>query len=204
MLPRIFDMFTQLQAERDRTHGGLGIGLTLAKRLVELHGGSINAASDGPGHGSRFFVRLPLAESASAPAPRAHDDAAAAVGCRVLIADDNIDAGAMMELMLTLKGHEVRVASDGLQAVTIAGSFAPDIAFLDIGMPRLDGYEVARRIRDLLGRRVTLVALTGWGQDEDKRRAFEAGFDHHLTKPPEPEVLDRVLAQCLDSRDADR
>ena len=198
LLPQIFDMFTQLQADRDRTHGGLGIGLTLAQRLIELHGGTIEAASQGPGRGSRFTVRLRLAEAGVAePAHVDRTEVPRLGGCRVLVADDNIDAGAMMELMLQIKGHEVRVASDGQQAIAIASEFRPHVAFLDIGMPRVDGYEVARRIRELLGRRVTLVALTGWGQDEDKRRAYEAGFDLHLTKPPEPEVLDRVIAECV-------
>ncbi|MGH9310421.1 MAG: hybrid sensor histidine kinase/response regulator [Vicinamibacterales bacterium] len=199
MLPAIFDMFTQIQRFRDRTQGGLGIGLTLAKRLVELHGGRIDAHSEGEGHGSRFHVTLPTIQ----PTP-VHQERPSAErqpplrACRVLIADDNPDTLEMMELMLTLQGHTVRVASDGVHALEAADEFRPQIAFLDIGMPRMDGYEAASRIRRLLGRRVVLVALTGWGQDEDKRRSREAGFDHHLTKPPDPELLDQLIAACPD------
>jgi signal transduction histidine kinase/ActR/RegA family two-component response regulator len=202
MLPRIFDMFTQLQAHRDRTYGGLGIGLTLAKRLVELHGGTVEARSGGPGRGTTFAVRLPCAQPAdregAAPVSDAGRPPAAA---RVLVADDNPDTADMMRVMLGIKGHEVRTAADGLQAVAVAEAFDPDIAFLDIGMPRLDGYEAARRIRELLGPRIRLVALTGWGQDDDKRRSQAAGFDHHLTKPPDPEMLERLIAQCGQKKD---
>jgi PAS domain S-box-containing protein len=203
MLPRIFDMFTQLQAFGDRTHGGLGIGLSLAKRLIELHGGTLEARSAGPGQGSTFLVHIPLASvvargNAGAPAQRPAQRA-----CRILIAEDNADTAAMMRMMFELKGHDVRVASDGAQAVSLAASFKPAIAFLDIGMPRMDGYEAARGIRRLLGQNVVLVALTGWGQDDDKLRASEAGFDQHLTKPPEPDVLDRAIAECRDKPPAD-
>jgi CheY-like chemotaxis protein len=197
MLSRIFDMFTQVQEFRDRRQGGLGIGLTLAKRLAELHGGTIEARSDGPGYGSAFTVQMPLAVSVSEGAVDGADAAAASrEECRVLIAEDNPDAAEMMRVMLSIQGHDVRVASDGMQAVALAEQFDPHIGFLDIGMPIMDGYEAARRIRHLLGRRVVLVALTGWGQDEDKRRARDAGFDHHLTKPPEPDVLARLIAEC--------
>jgi PAS domain S-box-containing protein len=198
LLPRIFDMFTQLPADRDRTHRGLGIGLTLAKRLVELHHGTIEARSDGPGRGSQFVVRRPLSKEREAAIEESTAPAEVTPsGCRVLVAEDDGDAAEMMELMLQYKGHDVRIASDGVQAVAIAEAFQPQIAFLDIGMPRMDGYEAARRIRAALGSRVTLVALTGWGQDEDKRRSRDAGFDHHLTKPPEPEMLDKLIASCV-------
>jgi signal transduction histidine kinase/CheY-like chemotaxis protein len=197
MLPRIFDMFTQLQEYRDRTFGGLGIGLTLAKRLIELHGGTIEAFSEGVGLGSRFIVRLPLMAMAERELTAVEHDVPGCRGCRVLVADDNPDAVEMMSVMLEVKGHIVRVAGDGAGAVTVAAEFEPNIAFLDIGMPRMDGYEAAHRIRELLGSRVVLVALTGWGQDEDKRRSREAGFDHHLTKPPEPETLDRLIAASV-------
>jgi signal transduction histidine kinase len=196
LLPRIFNMFTQLQAHRDRTHGGLGIGLTLARRLVELHGGTIEAASDGLGRGSRFTIRLPLAVGSVDRVARS-DATSAVAKCRVLIAEDSPDAAEMLRLMLSVKGHDVRVATDGEQAVAIGSAFQPQIAFLDVGMPRVDGLEAARRLRAMLGRRVVLVALTGWGQDEDKERSREAGFDHHLTKPPEPELLDRLIAAAV-------
>jgi signal transduction histidine kinase len=196
MLPRIFDLFTQLQDHRDRTQGGLGIGLTLAKRLVGLHEGTIHASSEGPGQGSRFTVSLSIAQTPQAERPpQARDAPVAHPRCRVLVADDNPDAAEMLSLMLGFKGHDVRVAADGVKAVEIARTFDPDIAFLDIGMPRMDGYEAARRIREL-GSRVVLVALTGWGQDEDKQRSLDAGFDHHLTKPPEREALERLIGEC--------
>jgi len=197
MLPLVFDMFTQFPGHRDRSHGGLGIGLTLAKRLVELHGGTIEARSPGPGQGSTFTIRLPSAAPAgtldlvTGEQPRKQTQS-----CRILIADDNPDAVEMLNLMLSLNGHSVTVASDGVVAVSLAASLKPQIAFLDIGMPRMDGYEAARQIRDTLGPGVMLVALTGWGQDEDKRRSKDAGFDHHLTKPPDPEVLERLIAEC--------
>ena len=197
MLPLVFDMFTQFPGHRDRSHGGLGIGLTLAKRLVELHGGTIEARSTGPGQGSTFTVRLP---SGAPPATRnligPEPPPVQMRSCRILVADDNPDAVEMLHLMLSLRGHAVAVASDGVVAVSLAASLRPQIAFIDIGMPRMDGYEAARQIRQALGRDVVLVALTGWGQDEDKRRSQEAGFDHHLTKPPDPEVLERLIAEC--------
>ena len=197
MLPRIFDMFTQLQAHRDHAQGGLGIGLTLAKRLVELHGGTIEARSEGAGLGSQFDVRLAIAPSADVDAAQGREPARPASSiCRVLVADDNPDAAEMMRLMLQFNGHDVQVAADGLQAIALAERFEPQIAFLDIGMPQMDGYDAARAIRARLGPRVVLVAVTGWGQDEDKSRAREAGFDHHLTKPPEPEMLERLIASC--------
>jgi signal transduction histidine kinase len=196
MLPRVFDMFTQLREHRDRTQGGLGIGLTLARRLVELHGGSIEAHSDGPGCGSRFIVKLPVIQREAPQEPeRVPKTETTGPRCRVLVADDNVDASEMMKLMLGLKGHDVRTAEDGIQAVEVAREFAPHIAFLDIGMPRMDGYEAARRIR-ALGRPIVLVALTGWGQDEDRERSLEAGFDHHLTKPPDPDALEQLVADC--------
>jgi signal transduction histidine kinase/CheY-like chemotaxis protein len=198
LLPRIFDMFMQFEGSRDRAQGGLGLGLTLVKRLVELHGGTIQVHSDGPGHGSEFVVRLPLAPTgeALAASPRTRSRTKPPAGCRILIAEDNPDAAEMLRIMLTVMGQDVRVAWDGVQAVALAETFEPQIALLDIGMPRMDGYEAARRIRGRLGTRVVLVALTGWGQDDDIRRAREAGFDRHFTKPAEPEAFEELIAAC--------
>jgi signal transduction histidine kinase/ActR/RegA family two-component response regulator len=204
MLSRVFDMFTQLKADRDRTTSGLGVGLSLSRRLVDLHGGSIEAHSEGPGRGSEFIVRLPLApvEVVGRASEASLGPALPAGACRVLIAEDNMDAAEMMRVMLCFSGHDVKVATDGVQAVAIAQTIRPDVAFIDIGMPRMDGYEAARKIRRALGERIMLVALTGWGQDEDKARAREAGFDHHLTKPAEPEMLERLISDCAARRAA--
>ena len=193
-MAHIFDMFRQSDESLDRARGGLGIGLTLAKRLVELHGGTIEAHSEGPGLGSSFLIRLPLAAQTPERAVPADEPRADVAPRRVLIAEDIPDAAEMLRLMLDLMGHDVRVAADGVQAVAIAKEFTPDVALLDIGMPRMDGYQAAREIRAALGGSVLLVALTGWGQEEDQRRSREAGFDHHLTKPAEPAMLEDLIA----------
>src|SRR4029453_12112821 len=168
-LPLVFDMFTQVDASLERTHGGLGIGLTLAKQLVELHGGSIEARSDGIGQGSEFTVRLPIVSSVSRE-ERSRDQGASTPSqtrYRILVADDNHDAVESMGMMLRLMGNEVRTVRDGLQAVEEAAAFRPDMVLLDIGMPRLNGYDAARRIREQRwGSGMILVALTGWGQEE--------------------------------------
>lgn len=200
-LPHVFDMFMQFDGSRDRAQGGLGLGLTLVKRLVELHGGSVEAHSAGAGHGSSFVVHLPLARTAaSTPAPQAVRPAKTAAS-RILVAEDNADTAEMLRMMLSLMGQDVRVAADGVLAVAAAEVFQPHIAFLDIGMPRMDGYEAARRIRSLLGPKVTLVALTGWGQEDDKRKAQNAGFDHHFTKPADPDALEALIAACGSARE---
>jgi PAS domain S-box-containing protein len=195
LMPRIFDMFMQVDRSSDRARSGLGIGLTLAKRLIELHHGRLNARSEGRGRGTTFEIRLPVATApAEQPAPAKSPTQAAAPPCRVLVAEDVPDAAEMLRLMLESMGHEVRVAADGVQAVALAREFAPRIALLDIGMPRMDGYEAARQIRAALGGGIMLVALTGWGQEDDQRRALEAGFDCHLTKPADPELLEELIA----------
>ena len=194
LLPRIFDMFMQLEHSTDRARSGLGIGLTLARRLIELHGGTIQAHSAGTGAGTTFEVRLPRAVTLVEPRQAPQVSHATTASCRVLIAEDIPDAAEMMRLMVECWGHDVRVAADGVQAVELARSFDPRVVLLDIGMPRMDGYEAARHIRAALGSRVVLVALTGWGQEEDQRRAHMAGFDHHLTKPADPSKLEALIA----------
>jgi PAS domain S-box-containing protein len=205
-LPHIFDMFMQAGYALERSQGGLGVGLALVERLVNLHGGTVTAVSEGEGTGSEFTIRLPIAArsqeraSRSAPAPAGETNQ----HCRVLVVDDNQDSADSLAMLLRLMGHEVRTAHDGLEAVAAAAAFQPNVAILDIGLPKLNGYEVAKRVRALpRGRDVVLVALTGWGQDEHRRQSQEAGFDHHLTKPVEIEVLQRLLAEtqsCLPER----
>jgi len=199
-LPRIFELFTQIPSERVNTGGGLGIGLALVRALVELHGGEISAASAGLGRGSEFTLRLPLFVDETAKlegeavAPAA--ESLAQVRRNILIADDNQDALESLALMLRLEGHEVTCASDGEQALTLAGERRPEIVVLDVGMPKLDGCEVARRIRaESWGRDAVLVALTGWGQEVDRRRSREAGFDMHLVKPVDPATICEMLVQ---------
>lgn len=197
MLPSIFELFVQADHSSTRSQGGLGIGLTLARNLVEMHGGSVQASSPGLGKGSEFVVRLPLTtieshypERIDSPKPKPSLSAR-----RLLVVDDNKDAAVSLAMLLRLQGHEVELAHDGSSAVDVAKSYRPELVFLDIGMPGMDGYEVARRIRQTSGlEKIVLAALTGWGQSEDRRRTAEAGFDHHLIKPPDPKALESVLA----------
>ncbi len=198
MLSRIFGLFAQVERPQERAAGGLGIGLSLVKSLTEMHGGSVEAHSDGPGQGSEFVVRLPLPtekapEVAAAP-PEA--PAAAERAVRILLVDDNLDASESLAMLLRLWGHEVAVAHDGPAALRAAEARPPQVALLDIGLPGMDGYELARRLRSRPGPgRAVLVALTGWGQEEDRRRSREAGFDHHLVKPVDLSDLRELLAQ---------
>jgi CheY-like chemotaxis protein len=197
MLAAVFEMFTQVARSIERANGGLGIGLSLVRRLVELHGGAVSAQSAGVGLGSSFAVRLPLMTAALVASPK---PAAAAVGTpagtlRVLVADDNVDAAATLAALLEIAGHTVRVVHDGAAAVEEAARFQPDLVFLDIGMPLMDGYEAARRLRQLPALNgVMLVALTGWGTEEDRARSRAAGFDRHLLKPALPDDVEAVLA----------
>jgi PAS domain S-box-containing protein len=199
MLPRIFDMFVQLEQSGQRE--GLGVGLTLVKHLVELHGGLVEASSPGTGRGSTFKVFLPLADSP--PPEPSHEsplNVAPTYRARVLVADDNRDAADTLSAILELDGHEVRTAYDGVEALKIAEQFAPQIALLDIGMPHLDGYQTARRIRDQSwGSSILLVALTGWGQEQDRRQATEAGFNFHLVKPGDPQTIGALIEQLTSS-----
>ncbi len=196
-LPRIFEMFTQVDRSLEKSHGGLGIGLTLVKRLVELHGGGVEAHSDGPGHGSTFVVRLPVVVDAPTP----HDlgepaETRATPTLRILIVDDNRDAADSLAMVLRLKSNDVRTAYDGKEGVDTAEAFRPDVILFDIGMPTLNGYEACRRIREQSwGSSIVLIAVTGWGQDEDRRRSRDAGFDHHMVKPVDVPALINLLSQ---------
>lgn len=194
-LASIFEMFSQVERDADTSHGGLGIGLALVRQLVSLHGGTVKATSDGPGQGSTFIVRLPLSTHVlQAPDPVAAPPPPSPRARRVLVADDNVDAAQSLAALLELHGHETLVAHDGLQALQVAAEHVPEVMFLDIGMPGLTGYEVARQLRTLpVLQRATLVAVTGWGTEEDRARAREAGFDGHLTKPVAPEAIARWL-----------
>ncbi len=195
-IQHVFEMFMQGDTSLERQHGGLGIGLTLVQRLIELHGGVVEAKSDGLNQGSEFVVRLPVFSAvketrllSDKPAPLHKLD------CRVLVVDDNKDSANSLALMLEAKGCRVRTAYDGIEAVRAALSFRPDAVLLDIGMPRLNGYDAARQIRLQSGNEhVVLIATTGLGQEEDKRRALEAGFDHHFVKPVDPTGLIQLLA----------
>ncbi len=208
MRSRVFEPFTRVDRSSSRSHSGLGIGLALVKTLVGMHGGSVSVYSAGSGKGSEFTVRLPLARSDGAVgAARDGEPPRASAGRRILVVDDNRDAAETLALLLETMGHEVRVAHAGEDCLVVMRAFAPVVVLLDIGMPDMDGYEVARRIRDEEGSgRAVLVAITGWGQDDDRRRAREAGFDHHLTKPVDPAQLQRLLAagEPTDFRDAER
>jgi CheY-like chemotaxis protein len=191
-------IFEGKHPSRERGHDGLGIGLMLVRRLVELHGGTVEARSAGPGKGSEFVVRLPIAASQEhgLPQPRiAEALAVAPVRRRILIADDNRDAATTLARMLERLGYETVSAHDGLQAFELADAFRPDVMLLDLGMPKASGLEVARRIRlQPWGERTVLVAITGWGQTEDKQRTGAVGFDHHLVKPVLPRDLAALLA----------
>ena len=198
LLPRVFDMFTQGDRTLERSRGGLGVGLTLVKRLVQLHGGTVEARSEGLGKGSEFIVRLPGAAHAPAQAPPQPRPETGGVGAklRILVVDDNEDSAEMLRLTLELMGHEVQALYDALTAVNAVTQYEPDAVFLDLGMPRLNGYEVARRIRTLeRGKQPTLIALTGHGQEHDKHRSAAAGFDHHLVKPVDRAALARALSE---------
>jgi PAS domain S-box-containing protein len=196
MLSRIFDMFTQVDRSLEQSQGGLGIGLTLVRRLVAMHDGSIEARSTGLEKGSEFVVRLPLIQAPLEPPPPSDRPRAAALSrCRILVVDDNKDSADSVGMLLQLKGNDMRTAHDGLEAVEVAETFRPELVLLDIGLPKLNGYEVARRIRQQpWGRDVILVALTGWGQDEDRRRSQKAGFNFHIVKPMELAALEELLA----------
>jgi PAS domain S-box-containing protein len=202
MLPCVFELFSQVGRHLDRAQGGLGIGLTLVRRLTEMHGGTVEAASEGMGRGSTFTVRVPLVrERGARPMPASRRDglvqAAPERRLRVLVVDDNVDGASTLSMLVGLRGHETAVAHDGPEALTMLAAFTPHLVFCDIGLPGLDGYEIARRVRAVErargGGRTALVSLTGWGSDEDKHRSREAGFDLHLTKPIDPKEVEALL-----------
>jgi CheY-like chemotaxis protein len=196
VLPSIFDMFTRADHSLERDQGGLGLGLTLVQRMVQLHGGTVSAFSAGRDQGSRFTVRLPVLSSVTTVVVHdAEPRVSPAERYRILVVDDNRDASESLATLLRLTGHETLTAYDGKQAITAAASFRPDVVLLDIGLPQANGYDVARELRtQSWGRGALLIALTGWGQEEDRRRSQDAGFDAHIVKPVDHAYLVRLLA----------
>ncbi len=195
-LPHVFDLFEQVDESLDRSHGGLGLGLNLVKRMVELHGGTVEARSDGRGRGSEFVVRLPLTETASMPAVVDGAAVPAAQRRRVLVIEDNPDTARSMEMLLDLLGHHVQVACTGTDGLALATAGPPELVLVDLGLPDIDGYQIARSLRERFGNSLRLVAVTGYGQEQHRRRTREAGFDDHLLKPLTLEALDHALAAC--------
>jgi CheY-like chemotaxis protein len=213
MLPQVFQMFTQVDRQAGRSGGGLGIGLAIARKLTQMHGGDLHAASGGLGHGSSFVVRLPRASADIADAPPASSfdmqvlvadrQGQLRAGCRVLIADDNADAADSLNTLLRLMGCATWVAGDGVEALRLADSMRPDIGLLDIGMPGLNGHQLARQIRaQPWGRAIKLVAVTGWGQASDQQASADAGFDLHWVKPVDPAALDALIEGVAAARAA--
>ena len=195
MLNSVFDMFVQVDSTLERTNAGLGVGLSLARKLVELHGGTIAAHSDGLGRGSRFTVRLPIVVEPEMPAKPTPATFISTETYRILLADDNVDFVNSIGALLTAMGHSVVITHNGKDALAAAARFCPDYAFLDIGLPQMSGYDLARGIRTLsCGAMTTLIAVTGWGQEKDRQLAFEAGFDHHMVKPVRFEQIEEILA----------
>jgi len=193
-LESVFEMFEQLDRTLAHSQGGLGIGLPLVRRLVQMHGGMVQAKSAGAGHGSRFIVRLPLVEAAAMPAITVAAPEAPAPNRRILVVDDNEDAAASMAMLLRIGGHEVHTAHDGAKALLAAEEHRPEVVLLDIGLPVLNGYEVCDRLRAASwGKAMTIVALTGFGQAEDQRKARDAGFDAHVVKPASQAAIEALL-----------
>jgi PAS domain S-box-containing protein len=206
-LPRIFDMFAQVDTAFDHSQGGLGIGLSLVKGLVEMHGGAVQAHSDGPGTGSQFVVHLPVASAQPSQVGNSAGDDGETCGvskCRILVVDDNRLSSQSTAMLLRMMGHDLAIAHDGIQGMECARAFRPDVILLDIGLPQLNGYETARRIREQpWGKGIFLIAVTGFGQEEDRRRSLEAGFDYHMVKPVNFVELEKKLSELADTRSSD-
>jgi CheY-like chemotaxis protein len=198
-LPGLFTLFSQVDYSLERSQGGLGIGLALVKGLVGMHGGDVRAQSAGIGQGSVFVVRLPLSQVDELPEDKPLSDSAAGFSkWRILVVDDNRDGAASLGMMLALRGHDTRTAHDGLEAIELAEAFRPEVMLLDIGLPKVNGYDTCRRIRQQpWGKAIFIIAVTGWGQDDDRRRSREAGFDRHLVKPIDFATLERLLARLV-------
>jgi CheY-like chemotaxis protein len=200
LLPHVFEMFTQLDQSLERSQSGMGVGLAIARQLIEMHGGSVQAHSEGLESGSEFIVRLPLLHSPATAQQGTEGDGPSsgpAAVYRILVVDDNRDAAQTLATMLKLMGHEVHTAHDGYEGVEAATAFQPDVILLDIGMPRLNGFDACQRIREQpWSRNVLIVALTGWGQEQDKLRSQQVGFNKHLVKPVEPAALTKLLADA--------
>jgi CheY-like chemotaxis protein len=195
MLDTVFDMFVQVDSTLERTNAGLGVGLSLARRLVELHGGSIKGESEGLGKGSTFTVRLPIVVEPELPTKPTPASFISSETYRILLADDNVDFVNSIGALLSAMGHSVVITHNGADALTAAARFCPDFAFLDIGLPQMSGYDLARGIRRLqCGAMTVLIAVTGWGQEKDRQLAFEAGFDHHMVKPVRFEQIEEILS----------
>ena len=204
LIPKMFELFTQVHSKSERAQGGLGIGLALVRRLTEMHGGTVSVFSEGPGRGAEFTVRLPIMATQVAVLSGEKRDSSTiptVAPQRILVADDNHDAAEALSLQLQLAGHDVRTAHDGIEAVAVASTFEPDIVLLDLGMPKMDGYEAARQLRLRPGTRpMTLIALTGWGQQQDRDRTADAGFDAHLVKPVAEVSLFKALATAVEDK----
>ena len=195
-LSRIFEMFTQVDTSIERARDGLGLGLTLVKSLVEMHDGTVEARSVGVDQGSEFEVRLPILAGTPELPPKAPLSEPSRSTRRVLVVDDNRDSAESLAILIQLAGHETRIAYDGFAAIESAATFGPEVVLLDIGLPDLNGFDTARRIREQpWGKNIVLVALTGWGQEEDRRKSKDAGFDHHMVKPVDLVALKKLLAE---------
>ncbi len=193
MLPKIFDLFAQAGTAGHGRQAGLGIGLALARRLAEMHGGALEARSEGTGRGSEFVLGVPMPDYVRSPEPDLVASDNTLEGARVLVIDDNRDGADILGILIESQGGVVQVAYSGDSGLHYAADFKPDVVLLDIGLPDMDGYEACRRLRAQFGSAVGLVALTGWGQEQDKQRAFDSGFDAHLTKPADPHQLSETI-----------